>query len=164
MGFWRYLFGRSEEQSVKFDTRPNRKHQGLWQDNDSAPDTQNFWPVYSMEELRQRFSMLYRQNFPQYTILEDVPARQLRVDCHPACTPVQFLFCRGEQPVLAVVLVRANTYRGKNVMGTKDLCEQKGIGYLRFFVEKPNEPAYIIERTRQHLAWAGRENVCLPQG
>ena len=54
--------------------------------------------------------------------------------------------------VLAVVLVRANTYRGKNVMGTKELCEQKGIGYLRFFVEMPNEPAYIIERTGQHLA------------
>lgn len=152
MGFWRYLFGRSKEKSVKFDTRPNQKHKGLWQDNDSAPVTQNFRSAYGMEELRQRFSMLYRQNFPQYTILEDVPARQLWEGCHPACTPVQFLFCRGEQPVLAVVLVRANTYRGKNVMGTKELCEQKGIGYLRFFVEMPNEPAYIIERTRQHLA------------
>lgn len=104
------------------------------------------------EQLQEEFSRLYHLHFPEYTVYENVPASSLRADCHPACTPVQFLFCREDRPLLAVVLVAGNTYRGRNVVGTRELCEEQGIAYLRFFVEMPNEAEYVVERTRQHLA------------
>ena len=150
MGFLNKWFGKLSGQVEKLYSKNTAQ-----QNSHSTSAASVSCSTCGMEELQKQFSVLYRRNFPQYTILENVPARQLQADCHPACTPVQFLFCRGNQPELAVVLVRSNTYRGRNVVGTKEICERQGIGYLRFFMEMPNTPDYVIERTLRYLMQVG---------
>lgn len=92
MGFLNKWFGKLSGQVEKLYSKNTAQ-----QNSHSTSAASVSCSTCGMEELQKQFSVLYRQNFPQYTILENVPARQLQADCHPACTPVQFLFCRGNR-------------------------------------------------------------------
>ena len=98
-----------------------------------------------------KFDSVISANFADYEVRKNVPASELDANCHPACTPVQFLFCKDSAPVLAVVLVKTNNYRGRNVLGTKSICDSKGIKYIRFYQEYENAEDYIIKRIRENL-------------
>lgn len=97
------------------------------------------------------FRDLFVDAFPGCQVEEDVPASRFEANAHPACVPISFLIRRAGQPVLAIALVRMNNYRGMNVIATKEIVERAGIPYMRFFVELPNEPDYVLNRVRNAL-------------
>ena len=105
----------------------------------------------SRSKLISDFQNMIAENFPEYEVLYNYKASGLDPSCHPACTPIEFLFKKDGQYVLAVVIVRQNTYRGMNVIGTRKICESLNIPYLRFFEEYPNEESYVVPRIREHL-------------
>ena len=105
----------------------------------------------SREKLLAEMKEMLESNFQDYEIVFEYPASMLDSTSHPACTPVQFMFQKEEKNVLAVVVVKQNTYRGMNVVGTKNLCNERGIPYIRFFEEYPNKEEYVIPRIREYL-------------
>lgn len=98
-----------------------------------------------------KFDDIISRNFAGCDVRRNVAASELMSDCHPACTPVQFMFYEGGRPVLAVVLVKTNNYRGMNVLGTKKICDAKNIPYIRFYQEYENDEAYVVERIKKYL-------------
>ena len=113
--------------------------------NDPASDR-------TKEELLDDMKAIIARNFPEYEVQYEYKAYNLDRNCHPACTPVEFMFQKNGRNVLAVAIVGQNTYKGRNVLGTKELCEKAGITYIRFFVGYPNKEEYVIERIRKYLA------------
>lgn len=105
----------------------------------------------SRAQLFEDMKLMIEHNFPEYQVLYKMNINRLDPECHPACTPVEFMFTKNGEYVLAVVIVRQNTYRGMNVIGTKKICEGLGITYIRFFEEYPNEESYVIPRIRENL-------------
>lgn len=91
MGFLNKLFGKLSGQAEKLYSKNTAQ-----QNSHSTSAASVSCSTCGMEELQKQFSALYRQNFPQYTVLENVPARQLQADCHPACTPGCSFFFAGE--------------------------------------------------------------------
>lgn len=114
-------------------------------------------PVYyqpkkrAAEDQFPKFDDIISRNFPDYEVRRNLPASELMSDCHPACTPIQFMFYKDGAPVLAVVLVRENNYRGMNVLGTKKICDAKNIKYIRFYHEYENNETYVVNRIRDNL-------------
>ena len=98
-----------------------------------------------------KFDRVISENFADYEVKRNVAASELDPSCHPACKPISFLFYEDGEPVLAVVLVRTNTYRGMNVLGTKKICDDKRIKYLRFYEEYNTEESYIVDRIKKNL-------------
>lgn len=105
----------------------------------------------TVADIKPYFDSVIRQNFSDCEYRIDVPARELAPGCHPACTPIQYLFYKNGKPSLAVVLVQSNTYRGMNVKGTQSICELLGITYIRFFANCPNKTDYVVDRIRSYL-------------
>lgn len=120
-------------------------------------DTMNAdtWRDYSLQrsrgELLADMKDMIARNIPDCEVVYDVPASQLDPWCHPACTPIQFMFKKNGAYVLAVAIVRNNTYRGMNVRGTQMICEKMRIPYIRFFEEMPNLEEYVIPRIKSYL-------------
>lgn len=99
----------------------------------------------------EKFNGFIDGSFPDYTVEHDFPANSIKAGVHPKCAPVSYMFLKNGSPCLAVVLVRANNYRGMNVKATKEICEEKGIKYIRFFEEMENRREYVINRIRENL-------------
>ena len=114
-------------------------------------------PERSIQEWNAYFEEILTTEFAGYTVKQQVAAAELvaltgaKVEYHPACAPVSLLVLKENQPVLAVLLVRANTYRGMNVKGTYAICEAAGLEYVRFFTDMANERDYVVERLQQYL-------------
>ena len=105
----------------------------------------------SNAQFEEKMDAIIERNFDSAQYRKNVPASELDPSCHPACTPIQYLFYREDKPVLAVVLVRQNNYRGMNVKGTQHICEAADIVYMRFFKELTNEEAYVANRINEYL-------------
>lgn len=135
-------------ETAKVSERLQERTQPLSSNNTS-------WEDYSLQrsrsELLADFKDIIARNFSEYEVLYNYEARNLDIACHPACTPIEFLFKKNGKYVLAVVIVRQNTYRGMNVIGTRTICENLGIPYLRFFEEYPNKEEYVVPRIRKNL-------------
>lgn len=76
----------------------------------------------------------------------DVPASAIDSSAHPAAKPIAFMVYKNEHPVLAIAIVKNNTYRSMPVKGTQMLVENRGMDYIRFFRELENRPDYIRSR------------------
>lgn len=105
----------------------------------------------SREDLLAELKSMIDRNFADYEVICEYEASNLNSDCHPACTPIQFMFQKNGRNQLAVVVVRQNTYRGMNVLGTQKLCEMWNIPYIRFFEEYPNKEEYVVPRIQSYL-------------
>lgn len=141
---------QSEERSYK-ETQSSRQSYSA----PSGPieeEEKKLVPLKSRSEWMAHFSDILKRRFKDFEIDEDVPARAFDKSCHPACTPVQFVLLKAGRPVLCVVLVRVNTYRGMNVKGTKSIIERRGLPYVRFFEEMENKEEYVVERINKFLA------------
>lgn len=129
------------------DNAPAPDHSSCFDDNSVYPG-----PVTTaLVDRFNDFDGIIARNFPDHEVRRNVPASELQPGCHPACTPVQFLFYSGGKPVLAVVLVRTNNYGGMNVKATKKICEDLGIKYIRFYHEYENAESYVVERIKKYL-------------
>lgn len=108
-------------------------------------------PLRTRQELIADLKELISQKFPEYEVECEVAAVRLDPAAHPKCTPIQFLFSKNKQPILAVVIVKDNNYRGRNVKETQLICEKRGITYVRFFEEQPNHEEYVVTRIKKFL-------------
>ncbi len=150
-----------EVEKHKDDIRKGLEQFAAQQNNSSAQKTEErvqpepvSYPAPVRKEFVDQFPKfddIISRNFADYEVRRNVPASELMSDCHPACTPVQFMFYKDGKPVLAVVLVKENNYRGMNVLGTKRICDAKNITYIRFYHEYENDEAYVVERIRKYL-------------
>lgn len=62
-----------------------------------------------------------------------VPALQIDPEASQNTLPVHFLFVKDGQPKVAIVVVTKNGYKHPYVVATKNICEKRGITYLRVF-------------------------------
>ncbi|MBR5272716.1 MAG: hypothetical protein IKU25_04900 [Clostridia bacterium] len=111
----------------------------------------------SVEELKVRIAKVFAEKLNDVDVEANVSAGRLCELCglnaniHPACASVDFIVKQDGKLCLAIVVVRPNTYRGMNVIGTKEICDKAGIPYMRFFTSMPNEEQYIEERIKNAI-------------
>jgi len=146
MGLFSFLFGgKSKPQTVDI-SKPA-----------TAEELKKNVPDFSYEQWKAYFEKIFTTEFPGRDFEKDVSAEELvnltglSSQPHPACAPVDFLFLKDGKPVVAVVLVRANTYRGMNVKGTHDICLDAGLEYVRFFIDMQNTGDYVANRMKAYL-------------
>lgn len=118
-------------------------------------DTVYFGRHYSLPAIGvhrvKRLSFVHAvQNACQgYVIRYQVPA--VVFGAGEFCYPVDYLIVKNGIPQLAVCFCDKNNYRYQRTIQTKQAVEQKGIKYLHFFEEMPNDPFYVTERIRTAL-------------
>lgn len=95
--------------------------------------------------VREYFLSLFSQEFPEYTVQEDVFLSRLTI-------PVTFLLCRDEQPVMAVFLIGSND--GKTRTQAKRAAgffAPVGIACTHFYENYRNDTPYVMKRLRGAL-------------
>ena len=119
----------------------------------SFPSEYEFYPkdARDCDQLLADFKKLLLANFKDCKIYCQVPAAALEPSAHPASVPVSFLFQKDGAHRLAVFLVRGNNYRGRHVVATKEICEERGIRWIQFFEEYANDDDYVVARIRHYL-------------
>lgn len=120
----------------------------------SFPADYEFMPeqVRSREQLLTDFRRLLKANFGDWRIYHQVPASALEAAAHPASAPIQFLFEKDGSYKLAILVVCQNNYRDRTVVETQQICEERGIPYIRFFEEYANDDDYVVARIRNYLS------------
>ena len=124
----------------------------------TKPDCRPFEKIVrSREECAAYFGEIFATEFSGVEIKTNVAASELGAmlgtteEIHPACTPVDILVMKDGRPCLAIVFVLANTYRGMNVVGTKHICENGNLEYMRFFMDMRNDKEYVVNRLNTAL-------------
>ncbi len=119
----------------------------------SEPVVQNLSPKADPDEVQSLASVFEgyfnSARFSNYNIKTNVPAEYF--GANPLCKPIQFLFCNGETPVLAVAIVTKRGYTHGAVTGTQNAVRSKGIKYVRFFTNMPNEEDYVVSKVSESL-------------
>ncbi len=105
----------------------------------------------SPEELRERIKAVIESDYPECQIQCNVPASYFDASAHEKAKPITLLIGKDGKNILAIAVVRFNTYRSYPVTGTKDAVEALGITYIRFFCEYENKINYISNRLAQYL-------------
>ncbi len=117
------------------------------------PADYEFYPddAKDASQLLAHWKNLLPAYFKDCKIYYQVPASALDPTAHPASIPIPFLLETVDKKQLAVFIVRANNYRGINVMATKDICYDKGIAWIQFYEEYANDDDYVVARIRHYL-------------
>lgn len=117
------------------------------------PADYEFYPddAKDADQLLAHWKKLLPAHFKDCKIYCQVPASALDPQIHPASIPISFLFEKENGKRLAVFIVRANNYRGMNVMATKDLCYDQGIVWIQFYEEYANDDDYVVARIQHYL-------------
>jgi len=134
MGLFSFLFGKNNRETESCE-----------------PESKPLVQEMSESELEFRFDEIFANEFSGFVIRKNVSASELNAAAHPASKVINYLIYKGETPYLAILFVRANNYRGMNVVGTQQICEKNGIGVLRFFTHMTNDITYVTERIRNSL-------------
>lgn len=148
MGFFEFLFGKNKQPLPNFNDEPKAEPV-------NAPA--KVASEMSADELKARIAKVFAEKLTDTDVETNVSAGRLceicglDADVHPACTPVDFIVKKNGTPCLAIVVVRPNTYRGMNVIGTKDICEKAGVPYMRFFTNMTNDEQYVEERIKNAI-------------
>jgi hypothetical protein len=87
--------------------------------------------------------------FAGYNVMKNVSPEYFDED--PACKPVNFLFLRGSEPVLAVNIVPYTGISHGAIRNVRIACEDKGIDYIHFIIGYPNKEHYVIRRVLEEL-------------
>ena len=106
----------------------------------------------SQRELCADLERFYaHERFSGYYVMKNVRPESEYIGEDPRCKPVDFMFFKGSEPVLAVNVV---PYTGISHMAIKNVriaCEEKGIKYLHFIVGYPNTEHYMVRKTLEEL-------------
>ena len=94
---------------------------------------------------QQFFTYLLVNAFPQCDIYADIPHSELK-------NPVDFLFCKNGNPVLAVFLVDCNDDAGRYaVKKAARILGAEGISCTHFYFNYRNDTPYVIKRVNEAL-------------
>lgn len=96
-------------------------------------------------------SLLNEDNFPGYSIEQNVMLSRFDSNAHPKCFPITFLFKKDGMPVLAVIIMRANQRTTMPAVGTYTILDEQNIPYLRFYLGWENEKNYVLNRIKENL-------------
>jgi len=92
--------------------------------------------------VHEYFSTLIQQNFSNLRLLNRVPHRDLTI-------PVNYLFYRGDVPVLALFVINSNDNRARyQVQKAAKVLGAMNIGTTHFFEDYRNDAPYVIKRIR----------------
>lgn len=152
----------NQVQNIIEDTRKSEPEQNVPEEQTRVADSVSTFDGESgsaflvdksntVAQVKPVFDSIIEKHFASCDVKRDYAASNLDASAHPACAPVQYMFFKNGSPCLAVVLVKTNNYKGMNVIATKKICEDKGIKYIRFFAEYPNEEDYVVNRIKENL-------------
>lgn len=130
-----------------------KPEKSLTKQSESVVKTENHGPTfYDFDGTEEDyFESIFERYFDEYYIESKVPAYRYDAYSHPSCIPVDYLFIKNDKPVLAIILVKPNNYKGKNVMGTLEILDRAGIPWLRFFRTWENAERYVVDRIKKHV-------------
>ena len=115
---------------------------------DAAPDFDDWDTDYNHDV--NYFRPIIQANFPEYTLEENVPFRQLIPDTNLNYPPYTFVMRKGGQIALVISLQSKYGYK----KGLHTHCEWKAqLKHINFFIEYPDRPDYVIGRIRENLAF-----------
>ncbi len=101
-------------------------------------------------ELIEAFSHYYENGlFSGYEIRKVVAPEYF--GAHRKCKPINFLFSKNGEDILAVAIVTYSSITHPAVKNVKLECKNRGIKYLRFIVGYPNMEHYVVRRTLEEL-------------
>ncbi|MBR4344899.1 MAG: hypothetical protein IKP88_19705 [Lachnospiraceae bacterium] len=94
------------------------------------------------------FRTILKESFPEMTLREDVPLRDIIPGISGAYMSVSFLLCDGNTPKVAIQI----RYRGQATrQGSRRQCLQHGIGYISLWTNYKNQKEYIEKRVKEAL-------------
>lgn len=105
----------------------------------------------SEDALLERLQSVIEKDFPDCSVQANVPASTFDPTIHPMAKPLSLLVTKEGKSVLAIAVVRANTYRSLPQVSTRKAVEALGIKYIRFFCEYDNLVEYISDRLAEYL-------------
>ena len=95
--------------------------------------------------VKEYFSHLLLGTFGEYEIRGDVPKNGLDI-------PVNYLFCQGGKPVLAVFLLHSNDSKGRSqVRKAVRIFALEGVDCTHFYENYRNDAPYVIDRVQGAL-------------
>ena len=65
--------------------------------------------------------------------------------------PINFLFRWSGRDILAVALLKSPHRKHGAVTGTMEACQKMGIRYVYFYMDKPNDRDYVVDRISEFL-------------
>ena len=96
------------------------------------------------------FRPILQENFPEYTIEENVPFAQLVPGVRYNYPPYTFVMRKNGQIALVISLQSKYGYK----KGLHTMCEWKAqLKHINFFIEYPDRVDYVVNRIRQNLAF-----------
>ena len=95
--------------------------------------------------VKEYFSHLLLGTFGEYEIRGDVTKDGVDI-------PVDYLFCKGGKPVLAVFLIQSNPYKERSqVRKAERIFAPEGVACTHFYENYRNDAPYVIDRVRDAL-------------
>lgn len=104
----------------------------------------------SKEELHADFEAYFKNDLlAGYQIVQNYRPEELALD--PACKPINFMFYKDGDRVLAVNIVPYTGISHPAIKNVKIECEERGINYVHFIVGYPNKEHYVVRRVLEEL-------------
>jgi len=101
--------------------------------------------------VRKRIENCLQQDFPGYSLREEVPISDIGVQ-DILWTYSYGVYRDGVAVAMINLLSGANDYKKKIVLQSKAACENAGIGYVHFLLRLPNRTAYISEQLHKIIS------------
>ena len=102
------------------------------------------------QELQRDFAAYFNnEKFFGYTIETDVSPAYF--DESPYCKPLNFLFSKDGEAVLAIAIVKSTSISHPAVKDMQFACAREGIKYQRFIIGYPNTEHYVVRKTLEAL-------------
>ena len=142
MGIFDFLFGKKSEQSAPVRPQPVS--------TPVAPS--NDYCAYDYKRDDAYFDNIINEaNFPGYGIERNVHPSVYDVMAHPSCLPISHLIIKGDEAVLAVMVMNVNQRGSMIAKGTYEILDKNNIPYVRFYRSMKNDEEYVTERIKSYL-------------
>ena len=96
----------------------------------------------------KHFRDILKESFPEMTLTEDVPVKDIIPGLNGAYQSVEFLLSDGTTPKVAIQLRRPSQ---ATKVGTQRQFQQHGIGYISLWRDYKNQKEYIEKRVKDAL-------------
>ena len=108
-------------------------------------------PIIVPENMKAHFDDILKNDFSQYTVKENVPAKEISSNADSESRAYTFVLHKDGQAAAAIMLTPHNRYRNKGFLGAQNACKQAGIPFINFFTHFPNERNYVVLRIKSFI-------------
>ncbi len=117
------------------------------QENSETPSM--YTPMNDGKTCRQRILEVLADEFPQYTVRENVSPRTFGGTGR--FMDYSIVVCDGEKPKLIMMLIGKTTASHREYRWSKEEAQKNGITFINFIEHYPNRPEYISQRLHKYL-------------